>query len=93
MLPIEIEKYISDETGVGLEVHYMEGDVEPRYWIRSGIAALQMTTEELCDLAELLSSYKNEEIDMKVSKPYYKAAATTLLVAIAALVIGVIAYV
>lgn len=90
MTPSEIETYHGKDTDIALEVHHFDDGRESTYWIRSGIAAIQCHEDELRELTELLDAYREEELDFKIRKPARQVISVVFLVAIVALLIGVL---
>lgn len=94
MTPSEIETFHGNETQIALAVHHFEEPMSPTFWVHSGIAAFQVNEDELRELADLLTSYKEEELDfnLPISKTK-KILAGVILALIVGLSIGVVLYV
>lgn len=94
MTPSEIETYHGNETQVALEIHHFDEQTPPTYWLRSGVAAFQASELELRELIDLLTSYKEEELDFALPKNRVKQViALAMLTLVVGLLIGVGFYV
>ena len=79
MVPEQIELYAASDE-VELTVHRDEDGFLMYFWLSSGIASISYRPEQFMDLLDLLSAYKEEEIDPPKTPNYMKLSATIFLI-------------